>query len=244
MLSRRVRTARIAARRRSSAAAHTGAGVPTSRSRGDISLALIAGLALGASFIDFRLFALPWGALVPLIALAESHPPRRAFGLGCTAGAAGIALAFSWLVYAFRIFGGFPTAVAVALYLAPVAWMALQLGFFTGLVAWVGPLPLGLTAPLVFTAVEFLFPSLFPWRLAHSQYRLPVLLQTGELAGPFLLSFTMVWTSTGMLAALRRAGGGANTPDRGGPTGWATIAAPALLLLSLAVYGSCRALSK
>lgn len=242
MRSRRILKVQARARRIPSAATHADGRAPISGAHRSIPLALVAGLALGASFVDFRLFALPWGALVPLIALAEAHPPRRAFGLGCLTGAAGIALAFSWLVYAFRVFGGFSTAVAVVLYVAPVAWMALQLGLFTGLVAWVGPLPLGLTAPLVFTAVEFVFPSLFPWRLAHSQYRLPVLLQTGELAGPSLLGFAMVWTSAGMLAALRRAGGGDGTPDRSarGRTGWATIVAPVLLLLMLTTYGSWR----
>lgn len=203
-------------------------------------MAFGAGLALAASFIDFRLFVLPWIALVPLIALAERSTPSRAFCLGYLAGAAGIALAFSWLVYTIRVFGGFSTAAAAAIYLAPVAWMATEFGLFTGLVAWLGPLPLGLAAPIVFTAVEFLFPSPFPWRLAHSQYRVPNLLQTGELAGPFLLTFTMVWTSSGLLRALRAAADRRTQREApGGRVGW-SIVAPAILFLGVATYGSWR----
>lgn len=196
---------------------------------------MVIGLALGASYLDFRLFAVPWVAVAALIALAEGAPPRRAFGLGLLAGAAGIALAFNWLVYTFRVFGGFSNALAVAIYLATVAWMALEFALFTGLVAWIGPLPLGLTAPLAFTAVEFLFPALFPWRLAHSQYRLPVLLQSGDVAGPFLLTFTMVWMSTGLLAAVRHL-----ATDRDHRRASAALAAPTLLLAAVLAYGAWR----
>ena len=242
MLSRRTRTARIANQRKPSPAACAGRAVLSSRSCRDVFVALVAGLALGASFIDFRLFVLPWVALVPLIALAEAHPPRQSFGLGCASGTAGIALAFSWLIHTFRIFGGFSATTAFAVFVVPVAWMALQFGLFTGLIAWIGPLPLGLTAPLVFTAIEFLFPSPFPWRLAHSQYRTPMLLQTAELAGPFLLSFAMVWTSAGLLAALRSATARGNTPDPHASrrAQRATILAPAALLIILSAYGSWR----
>ena len=150
-------------------------------------------------------------------------------------GTVGIALAFAWLVYTFRVFGGFPTAIALILYLAAVAWMACEFALFTGLLAWIGPLPLGLGAPLVFTAVEFLFPSFFPWRLAHSQYRLPILIQTGDLAGPYLLTFVVVWTSTGVLAVYRRLTG------RGShPISRTTIVAPALALIAVVAYGRWR----
>src|SRR6185503_1034865 len=115
-----------------------------------------------------------------------------ALRLGWLAGGAGIALAFAWLTYAFRVFGGFSAPVAWLLFFPPVAWMGLQLGLFTALVSWIGPLPLGVTAPLAFTAVEFLYPSLFPWRLAHSQYHVTPLLQSGELAGPTVLGFAIV----------------------------------------------------
>jgi len=57
-----------------------------------------AGLALGSSFVDFRLWLVPWVAAMPLIAIAEHASPRRALRVGWLAGVAGIACAFSWLV--------------------------------------------------------------------------------------------------------------------------------------------------
>jgi apolipoprotein N-acyltransferase len=189
--------------------------------------ATAGGLALGASFVDFRLWVLPWIAVAPLIAIAEGRRPPHAFRLGWLAGIAGIGCAFVWLVHAFQVFGGFPLPVALALFTAPVAWMGLQIGIFMGLLAWLGPLPLGLGAPLTYLTVELVFPTLFPWRLAHTQNRLVTLLQSGDLAGPSLLSFAIVWTNAGLVAAVR---------DRDRTALPAAVAVVALLL----AYGHYR----
>lgn len=165
--------------------------------------ALSAGLALGWSFVDYGSWWLPWVAVAPWIAIAETRSPRRAFALGWLGGTAGIACAFVWLIHAFQVFGGFAFPIAFLLFLPPVLWMGLQVGVFTGASAWLGRLPLALGAPLTFSVVEFLFPTLFPWRLAHSQYRVGSLLQSGEVAGPYLLGFVMVWCNTGLVRLVR-----------------------------------------
>ncbi len=199
--------------------------------------AVVAGVLLGASFFDFRLFALAWIGAAVLVAVLAGRTPRRAFLLGFVAGMAGLTLAFAWLIYALQVFGGFPFVIAVIFSLVPIAWMAAQLGLFGALLAWLGPLPFGLAAPLVFTGVEFLFPSLFPWRLAHSQYHLPVLLQSGDLTGPFLLTFAIVWMGACVIGArdlLRR------EDARKGRAVLLHILPPLLLVGALVVYGQAR----
>ncbi|MEB2284155.1 MAG: apolipoprotein N-acyltransferase [Myxococcales bacterium] len=179
-------------------------GVPGRGFRGWESIvALGAGLALGWSFVDYGSWWMPWIAVAPLIAIAETRALRRAFLLGWLGGAAGIACAFVWLIHTFQVFGGFTLPVALALFVPPVAWMGVQIGVFTGALAWLGPLPFALGAPLTYAVVEFLFPTLFPWRLAHTQYRLTSLLQSGEIAGPYLLGFVMVWCNAGLVHLLR-----------------------------------------
>lgn len=190
-------------------------------------LAVAAGIALGLSFVDFRLWLVPWFAVAPLVALGEAQAPRRAWRLGWLAGTLGIAGAFAWLVYAFQVFGGFPLPVALLLFVAPVAWMGLEIGVFTGLLAWVGRWPLALAAPCTFTAVEIVFPTLFPWRLAHTQYVVVPLLQSGEIAGPYLLGFAMVWVNAAIVRLVR---------DRE----WSPIVAASTLVLALVVGGTWR----
>jgi apolipoprotein N-acyltransferase len=203
----------------------------------DLLLAIASGIALGASFLDFRLAAVAWAGIAGLLVALDGATPRRGFRLGFAAGLAGIALAFHWLIYAFRVFGGFSLPVAALLYVPPVAWMALQLGAAGLLIAWLGPLPLALGPPLAFTAIEFLFPSLFPWRLAHSQYRVVPLLQSGDLAGPYVLTFAMAWIGAAVALAVRAA----RRPARDGRRrAAAALAASVLAVTSLAVWGIAR----
>lgn len=190
-------------------------------------VAVAAGLALGLSFVDFRLWLVPWGAVAPLIALAETEVPRRAWRLGWLAGTVGIGCAFVWLIHAFQVFGGFPFPVAVLLFLPPVAWMGLEIGLFTGLLAWVGRWPLALAAPCTFTVVEMMFPTMFPWRLAHTQYQVVPLLQSGEVAGPYLLGFAIVWVNAGLVRLVR---------DRS----WTPLVGASALLLLLLLGGVWR----
>jgi apolipoprotein N-acyltransferase len=58
--------------------------------------------------------------------------------------------------------------------------------------------PLALSAPLVWVTLEFLYPHLFPWRLGHSQFMAPVLIQIGDITGPYGLSFVMLWFAAGV----------------------------------------------
>jgi len=205
--------------------------------RADLVLALAGGAALGASFLDFRLYPVPWLAMAALLLALEGQTPRRAFRLGFLAGVTGLALAFHWLVYALHVFGGFSRPLAGLLALAPIAWMALELALFGALLSWLRPLPLALAPPLAFTAVEFLFPSLFPWRLAHSQYRVPALLQTGELAGPYLLTFVMTWSAAALATTVRAL----RTSGRGAARRAAVALAGAALLVAATVgYGHVR----
>src|SRR5206468_6485615 len=90
-------------------------------------------------------------------------------------------LGFYWLVYTMHVFGAFPIAIAVFFYLCLTAYSACQFALLALGVRRLGFGALGLLPALVWTAVQFLYPNLFPWRLANSQFHLPVLLQIGDL---------------------------------------------------------------
>jgi apolipoprotein N-acyltransferase len=90
-----------------------------------------------------------------------------------------------------------------------------------------GPGPLALAAPLSWVTLEFLYPNLFPWRLANSQWHAPVLIQIGDVTGPFGLSFVMVWIAAALVVLVRR---GQRTP----------LAAAAAATAAVVVYGVVR----
>ncbi len=168
-----------------------------------LALALLGGSALAASFLDFSLWPLGWVAFTPIVlALGGVSSRRQAAAVGAAAGLAGNVPAFSWLVHTIHLFGGFPLWLSVSFYLGLSLYSSLQFVLFALAVRRVGPGPAGLFPPLLWVTLEFFYPSLFPWRVANSQLRLPLLLQTGEVAGPFALSFVMVWASSAVAVAV------------------------------------------
>lgn len=170
--------------------------------------AALGGLLIAACFLRFGLFPLAWFAFVPILwALDQAPGPREARRLGFVAGVGTNLPAFWWLVYTIHVFGGFPWIVAVLLYLLLTALTSLQFVVLATLLRRTGPGPVALAAPLLWVSLEFLFPLLFPWRMAHSQMPALVLLQSGELAGPYLLSFTMVWFSAAVAGWIAGRGG-------------------------------------
>ena len=166
-------------------------------------LGVIGGAAIAASFLNFSLWPVAWLAFVPiLVATFGSGGPRQALRVGMAAGLATNLPAFYWLVGTIHSFGGFPLPVAALFYFILSLFTSLQFVIFVFALRRSGPGPLALAAPLVWVALELLFPNLFPWRLANSQLNLLPLLQIGEWTGPFGVSFVMVWLSAALAAAV------------------------------------------
>lgn len=191
--------------------------------------AAAGGLLIAVCFLRFALFPLAWVAFVPLLwVVPRAVSARQAAKLGFVAGLATNLPAFYWLVYTIHVFGGFGVALATLFYVTLTLFTAGQFVLFA-LALWrTGPGPLAVAPPLVWVCLEFLFPNLFPWRLAHTQWHVPVLLQVGDLTGPYALSFAMVWFSAGLVALGQR------------PRRWAPLGAAATLAAAIAAYGAVR----
>lgn len=195
-----------------------------------ISFALSAatGLLIAAPWLKFSLFPLAWVAFAPLlVALDDVADRRRAICCGLIAGMAANVPAFWWLVYTIDVFGGFPVPVAVVFYLCLSLYSAAQFALFAAAMHHLGRGPLGLAAPLLWTTLEFFYPNLFPWRMANSQLEFPLVMQVGDLTGPYALSFVLVWSGAAIAELIRA--------RRAVPL--ACAGAAALLLL---IYGQVR----
>jgi apolipoprotein N-acyltransferase len=170
-------------------------------------------LGLSAGFTWEGAWPLAWLAFAPLLHLtATARSVKSAARIGWLFGFVAEFPAFIWLIRTIHVFGGFPLALAVTFYLILTAYGACQFALFAAGFRWVrerrpglvaGALGL-LVAPVLWTAIEFLFPNLFPWRVGHSQRGVPILMQVGDLTGPYGLSFAMVYFAAGVARALER----------------------------------------
>jgi len=187
------------------------------------------GLLVAVCFLRFALFPLAWVAFVPILwAIGRAASSRQAAAIGLVAGLATNLPAFYWLVYTIHVFGGFGMALATLFYVCLTLFTSTQF-VLLALGLWrTGPGPLALAAPLLWVGLEFLFPNMFPWRMGHTQWHVPVLLQVGDLTGPYALSFAMVWTSAGLVALASR------------PRRWAPLGGAAALTAAIVAYGAVR----
>lgn len=165
----------------------------------------LGGAAVAAAFLDFRLWLLGWIAFVPLIHTfgRQDCTAGAAFRLGIAAGLAVNVPAFYWLVGTIHRFGGFPLWLSLIFYVVLSLYSALQVAAFALAVRQIGFGPVAIGPAVSWVMLEFLYPNLFPWRLANSQLHQVSLLQIGELTGPFGLSFVMVWAASAITRSLR-----------------------------------------
>jgi apolipoprotein N-acyltransferase len=191
--------------------------------------AAASGLLVAVCFLRFELYPLAWVAFVPLLwAIRRTATAREAARVGFIAGLATNLPAFYWLVYTIHVFGGFGYPLALFFYVFLTLYAALEFVIFAVAFRRTGFGPLGLAAPVLWVALEFLYPNLFPWRMANSQFHAPVLMQIGDVTGPFGLSFVMLWISAALAMLLE-------APRRFTPLAAAGAATVAVLL-----YGAVR----
>ena len=194
-----------------------------------IVLPAISGILIAAPWLEFSLYPLAWIAFVPLLVALDRAPTRRAaLWIGFAAGLATNVPAFYWLVYTIRVFGGFPLPLAVFFYGCLSAFTAMQFVLFAAGFQRLGFGPLGLAVPVLWVTLEFFFPNLFDWRMGNSQMQLPVLLQIGDVTGPYGLSFVIMWVNAGIALALRR------------PRRWAPLLTGVAAAAAVVVYGVLR----
>jgi len=199
-----------------------------------IRIALAGGLSAGLQFLSFPpadLGPLILVAFVPCLVALEGETRGRAFALSL---GTGVLFYFGGLFWIATVtFGGLAIAVGVlAFYHAAIglAVLALRRAY---------RLPLALTAPLVFVAMDLLRSFLltgFPWLFAgHALYRWPVLIQIADLTGAYGVT-AVVLAFNGALADGWLAWRGAQSRKRA----CIAVAGAAALLGISALYGALR----
>ena len=160
-------------------------------------------MLIAAPFLHPGFFPLTWIALVPLLWLVwGARGPLQAFLLAWLVGALANLLGFYWVDHTVRVFGGFPHGLSEFILLLFAASASLPIAVFGPLARLCGPGPLQLFPALLWVAIEFSFPQLFPWHLANSQSQFLALIQSADLVGPYGTSFLLVWFNSVFYTAL------------------------------------------
>jgi apolipoprotein N-acyltransferase len=173
-----------------------------------LSVATGALYFLGFPSLDLWPFSLV--AFVPLIVALEGQKPRRALGLGFTAGLVMNALGLYWLYPTMRRFSELPVPVCVALTLLVCGYQGLRIGVLGWLYArarsrawpWVPGLAVS------FVASELVYPLIFPWYFGACAHRVLPLLQWAEVGGPIAVGLLLfapnIAIADAVVARLRR----------------------------------------
>jgi apolipoprotein N-acyltransferase len=151
--------------------------------------AAASGVLLILPFLIPQAFAAAWLALAPLLLAIQGQGLRRVAALGLLAGTVAHLLGVYWLIGTMVRFGGIPAPISFLLYLLiATAFGTIYIPFVLAcrllperlLVSTVGG---ALFIAAAFTASEFIFPGLFPWRIGYSQIAIPALVQIADVTG-------------------------------------------------------------
>jgi apolipoprotein N-acyltransferase len=193
-------------------------------------LSTLAGVLGFLGYVGFDQFYLEWIFLVPLLWSIRDVKPRTAFFLGTAAGTVGHLGGFYWIFTTLMEFGRLPASLA----LLGLILLAVVHGMSFGLWAYVVRLhhirsgwALGWLAPVVWVAMEHVYPFIFPVFIGASQHPLQHAMQVADITGPLGLSFMVVLANGAAYEALLKRSG-------------RPVAIVALLVTGIVIYGGLR----
>lgn len=201
-------------------------------------LAGLSGLLLFFSFPMYGYGIVAWAALIPLFFALQDATPRAGFRIGFLAGFIAHIGIFYWIVYVVVHYGYLPVYAGIAAMLLLAAYLSIYTACFAvGVVFLKGKgIPLVLSAPLLWTVLEFLrshFLTGFPWEnLAYSQYLFAKIIQISDITGIYGITFAIVLINAVLYDLLS-----ARPPGR---RLWVQAVFAGVVITAILVYGHIR----
>lgn len=170
--------------------------------------ALLCSLLLALSSPGMGVPYFAWIAVVPLLHIANTNIPKRAFMLGFIAGIPFYTFLLSWVTISLGTYGHLPVWITYPALFLLACYMSLYLALFclfVSLTKKTGPI---LTAPFIWVGLDFIRGFLFtgfPWQdLGYTQYNFPLLIQIADLAGHHGVTFLLVLANSLIYSAVIR----------------------------------------
>ncbi len=176
--------------------------------RGQLILALLSGLLLTLAFPKTDQGWMAWGAVVPLILAVRRAGHGHAFILGFGSGLVHNLGLVYWTMHTMHQYGNLPAVQAIIVLFLLAAYLALYMGAFATILAWLCPRPgyLIIVAPASWVALEFLRTWLFtgfPWELlGYSQYDHLWIIQMADLFGVYGISGFIIYANAVLAIAI------------------------------------------
>lgn len=197
--------------------------------------AVLSGCLVFLSFPCFNLFPLQWISLVPLLWAIRHRQFWGGFLLGFFAGLATNIGGFYWIVGLLQEFGHMSYIPALSLMILLASYQALTFALSCGFSCYaVQKLHLSylVVFPVLFTAIEYLVPFIFPWYFANGQQPFYAVTQIVEITGVSGLSFIIILFNCGISEIIH-----ARIEKKG--FSWSLVIAP-LVFIGNIVYGVIR----
>ena len=124
--------------------------------------------------------------MVPLLEALHDKSPRKGFFPGWLCGTLIHLVCFTWVIGTVQRYSNLNITLSVTAWILFSAYSGLAFGAMTSLYCFLSrtlPLPGMLTFPLCYTAMEFLFPFIFPWHVGAGLYGVLPFIQISDLFG-------------------------------------------------------------
>lgn len=156
---------------------------------------------------DYDIWPLGFVAWIPMLAAVDGTRPRQALFWGWLVGCLTVFWGFFWITELLVKFAGFPVLLGSPVALLFASYHGLLWGFAMMLTVWLTArtkVPLWVSAPLCWVALEATLPNIFPIYMAQGWAAAPLWIQTAELGGVTTVSFVMVMINAGLYTLIKR----------------------------------------
>lgn len=199
----------------------------------EIGLASLSGILWAFVCINFSAWPLAFVAMVPaLFVIERASSKRRAMLFAWCVGLIGNACGFYWMIWTIERFAGLSRLTSLFLFFLICVFQALRLALFGWAVRVIREhtgLPLALVAPLVMVTVEMCVPLIFPYYIAMSLARQPLLIQFADVTGVVGVSALLMMVNGAIYDVM------SNSHKR-----LAIVAASGSILIAVLCYGFIR----
>ncbi len=203
----------------------------------NVILSIISALLISSTFYFNSAWILVFISLVPLFFIIQNKSPLEALKSATIVGTIAYFITTYWLIGTLNRFGGFPYLISITFHLIISAYSGLLFGIFA-LIIRSGFIKNNsfkntILIALIWVAVEYYYPLLFPFSIASPLANYYPLIQIADIVGINFISFLVVIINITLYKAILSFRTKQNYPLK-------EITASVLLIITILIYGSFK----